>query len=272
MPELPEVETVKNELAPHIVGRTVKKVNLIWEGIVRKPAAAEFSSRLKGRKITGLGRRGKYLLAGLDNGEWLILHMKMSGSLLVRSASSAPPRFTRAVLHLDDGSGIFFCDPRKFGRMWLVEDKESVIGELGPEPLEPAFTPAVLTQVLHKRKAPLKAVLCDQHVIAGIGNLYADEALYLAKIHPLRLAGSLTPVELKRLHRAILEVLLKGIKNKGASIENYVRPDGTPGSAHLEFMVPRKAGEPCIRCGTPVVRITVRGRGTYFCPKCQVGE
>jgi len=270
MPELPEVETVKNELAPNIVGRTVRKVNLLWEGIVRKPAAAEFRSRLKGRKITGLGRRGKYLLAGLDNGEWLILHMKMSGSLLVRPATSELPRFTRAVLHLDDGSGIFFCDPRKFGRMWLVGDKDSVVGELGPEPLEQEFTPAVLTLLLDKRKAPLKALLCDQHVVAGIGNLYADEALFLAKIHPLRLGGSLTPAELKRLHRAILEVLLKGIKNKGASIENYVRPDGTPGGAHLEFMVPRKAGNPCIRCGTSVERITVRGRGTYFCPECQV--
>lgn len=270
MPELPEVETVKNELAPHIVGRTVMKVNLLWEGIVRKPSAAEFSTRLKGRKITGLGRRGKYLLASLDNGEWLILHMKMSGSLLVRPVSSELPRFTRAVLHLDDGSGIFFCDPRKFGRMWLVKDKESVIGELGPEPLEQEFTPAVLTRLLDKRKAPLKALLCDQHVVAGIGNLYADEALFLAKIHPLRLGGSLTTAELKRLHRAVLEVLRKGIKNKGASIENYVRPDGTPGGAHLEFLVPRKAGEPCIRCGTPVERITVRGRGTYFCPKCQV--
>ena len=271
MPELPEVETVKNELAPHIVGRTVKRVNLLWEGIVRKPSAAEFRSRLKGRKITGLGRRGKYLLASLDNGEWLILHMKMSGSLLVRPVSSELPRFTRAVLHLGDGRGIFFCDPRKFGRMWLVKDKESVVGELGPEPLEQEFTMAVLTQLLNKRKSPLKALLCDQHIIAGIGNLYADEALFLAKIHPLRLGGSLTPAELKRLHRAILEVLLKGIKNKGASIENYVRPDGTKGGAHLEFMVPRKAGEPCIRCGTLVERITVRGRGTYLCPKCQVG-
>lgn len=270
MPELPEVETVKNELAPHIVGRTVTKVTLMWEGIVRKPAAAEFRSRLTGREITGLARRGKYLLASLNNGDWLIMHLKMSGSLLVSPASAAPPRFTRAVIHLDDGTGIFFRDPRKFGRMWLVKDKDSVIGELGPEPLEQEFTPAVLTQVLNKRKAPIKAVLCDQHVIAGIGNLYADEALFLAKIHPLRFGGSLSAAENKRLHCAILEVLRKGIKNKGASIENYVRPDGTPGGAHLEFMVPRKAGEPCIRCGTPVERITVRGRGTYFCPKCQV--
>ena len=269
MPELPEVETVKNEIAPHFVGRTVKDVNLLWEGIVRRPTAAEFRSRLTGRKITGLARRGKYLLASLDNHEWLIFHLKMSGSLLVSPASSEPPRFTRAVLHLDDGTSIFFRDPRKFGRMWLVKDKESVVGELGPEPLELGFTPTLLAHLLNKRKAPLKAVLCDQKVIAGIGNLYADEALFLSKIHPLRAGGSLTPAELKRLHRAILEVLRKGIKNKGASIENYVRPDGTPGGAHLEFLVPRKAGAPCCRCGTPIERITVRGRGTYFCPKCQ---
>ena len=209
------------------------------------------------------------MLAALDNGEWLIIHLKMSGALIIRPDSFELPRFTRAVIHLDNGTSIYFRDPRKFGRMWLVKDVDSIIGGLGPEPLEPGFTPELLAKLLNKRKAPIKAILCDQKVIAGIGNLYADEALFLAKIHPLRTGGSLTPVELKRLHRAIIEVLLKGIKNKGASIENYVRPDGTPGGAHLEFMVPRKTGEPCMRCGTSVKRITVRGRGTYFCPKCQ---
>lgn len=269
MPELPEVETVKNELAPHTVGRTVTDVTLCWEGIVREPSVTEFCFRLIGREITGLTRRGKYLLASLNSGEWLILHLKMSGALLVSPGSSELPRFTRAIIHLDNGTNIVFRDPRKFGRMWLVKDKESVVGELGPEPLEPGFTPQLLAQRLNKRTAPLKALLCDQKVIAGVGNLYADEALFLARIHPLRAGGSLTPAGLKRLHRAIREVLWTGIKNKGASIENYIRPDGTPGSAHLEFRVPRQAGKPCSHCGTPIERITVRGRGTYFCPECQ---
>lgn len=269
MPELPEVETVKNELKPHIIGRSIRGVALLWEGIVREPASTEFRYRLTGREITGLTRRGKYLLASLNSREWLIIHLKMSGALIIRPDSFELPRFTRAVIHLDNGTSIYFRDPRKFGRMWLVKDIDSVVGELGPEPLEPDFTPQLLAQRLHKRTAPLKAILCDQKVIAGIGNLYADEALFLARIHPLKTGGSLSPGEIKCLHHAIRQVLRTGIKNKGASIENYIRPDGTLGSAHLEFKVPRQAGEPCTRCGTPVERITVRNRGTYFCPKCQ---
>lgn len=270
MPELPEVETVKNELMPHIIGRSITGVTLFWEGIVREPASTEFRSRLTGREITGLTRRGKYLLASLNSREWFVIHLKMSGALIVCPDSSELPRFTRAAIHLDNGTNIYFRDPRKFGRMWLVKDIDGVVGELGPEPLEPDFTPRLLAQRLRKRTAPLKAILCDQKVIAGIGNLYADEALFLAGVHPLKTGGSLSLEEIKCLHHAIRQVLRAGIKNKGASIENYIRPDGTPGSAHLEFKVPRQAGEPCTRCGTPIERITVRNRGTYFCPKCQV--
>ncbi len=269
MPELPEVETVKNDLIPLVVGRKVTGVNLLWEGIVRKITPNEFREGLTGRKIQGIKRRGKYLLFGLNGGETLIAHLKMSGALIAGNCDTKKEKYARAVLQFDDGTCVIFRDPRKFGRMWLVKDTSTIIGELGPEPLEDDFTPGLLAQRLKGRKAPIKALICDQHIIAGVGNLYADEALFMAKIHPLSLGGGISAQRIKRLHDAIIQVLRKGIKNKGASIENYVRPDGNPGTAHLKFLMPRKAGTPCTRCGTPVERITVRGRGTYFCPKCQ---
>ncbi|MBI2852522.1 MAG: bifunctional DNA-formamidopyrimidine glycosylase/DNA-(apurinic or apyrimidinic site) lyase [Chloroflexi bacterium] len=270
MPELPEVETIKNELTPIIIGRTITGVTLLWEKMVRQPSLDEFRSRLTGRKITSLSRRGKYLLIRLNGEDWLVIHLKMTGALIVSRDLSEPPRFTRAIIELDDGSRIFFRDPRKFGMMQLVKDTSSVVGDLGPEPLEPGFTPALLAEILAGRKAPIKAILCDQNIIAGIGNMYADETLFRAKIHPLRTGASLTPDEVRYLHRAIIDVLRAGIENKGASVENYFRPDGSKGTAHIEFRVAHQRGEPCCQCGTPIERIAVRGRGTYFCPKCQL--
>jgi formamidopyrimidine-DNA glycosylase len=269
MPELPEVETIKTELAPHVIGRNIKGVTLLWEGIVRQPSVAEFCSHIVGQKITTLARRGKYLLVSLSRGDLLIVHLKMTGSLLVGRDSQEPPRFTRAIIHLDRGTSIFFRDPRKFGLMRLVKDKDSVVGELGPEPLEPEFTPGLLQKLLARRQAPIKALLCDQNFIAGIGNMYADEALFAARIHPLRTGASLSIEETKRLHRAIRQVLKAGIGHKGASVQNYYRPNGTTGTAHFDFKVAHGRGKNCPLCGTPIQRITVRGRGTYLCPKCQ---
>jgi formamidopyrimidine-DNA glycosylase len=265
MPELPEVETIKNELTPHIIGHRITGVTLFDEEIVRQPSVAEFRSRLTGQKITGLGRRGKYLIFGLSSGEALIIHLKMSGSLLLKP----PERFTRAILHLDGGTKLYFRDPRKFGVMWLVADKNTVIDKLGPEPLAAGFTTKILAQLLNKRTAPIKALLCDQHLVAGIGNMYADEALFLAKIHPLRPGRSLSPEEVERLYHAIHQVLAAAINKKGASVENYFRPDGQIGTAHFEFKVAHRRGESCPVCGTPLQRIPVRNRGSYFCPKCQ---
>jgi formamidopyrimidine-DNA glycosylase len=269
MPELPEVETIKNELLPHIISHYVTGVVLFWDGIVRQPPVEEFCSRLIGQKITGVTRRGKYLILNLSSNEVLIIHLKMSGSLLLKPASAEADRFTRAVLYLDEESGLHFRDPRKFGVMWLVEDKNTVVGKLGPEPLEADFTPKVLAQRLHNRTAPIKALLFDQNFIAGIGNMYADEALFTAKIHPLRLGGGLSRDEVGRLHSAIKQVLQAAIGNKGASIVNYYRPGGELGTAHFEFKVAHRRGETCPVCDTPLKRITVRNRGTYFCPKCQ---
>ena len=269
MPELPEVETVKNELLPHIIGRCVTGVTLLWEGIVKEPTAEEFRSRLIGQIITGIGRRGKYLIISLSGGGSLVIHLKMTGSLLIKQNSSEVPEYTRAIIHLDNDTSIFFRDPRKFGAMRLVKDKDSIIGKLGPEPLEADFSPEVLAQRLLKRKAPIKALLCDQNLIAGIGSMYADEALFTAGIHPLRSGDSLSREEIERLHHAIRQVLLAGINNKGASVNTYFRPDGTKGTAHFGFKVAHCGGEPCINCGTPIERVVVRNRGSYFCPKCQ---
>jgi len=269
MPELPEVETIKNELLPHIVGHQITGVTLFWDGIVRQPPVKEFCSRLIGQRLTGVARRGKYLILGLTSHEVLIIHLKMTGSLLLKPASAEPDRFIRAILHLNGETAIHFRDPRKLGAMWLVEDKNSIVGKLGPEPLEADFTPQILLNRLGNRKAPIKALLCDQTFIAGIGNMYADEALFAAGIHPLRSGGSLSPEEVKRLHRAIKEVLRNGIKNMGASTDTYYRPSGETGFAHHHFQIAHRGGKPCPTCGTPIERIPIRNRGSYFCPKCQ---
>ena len=269
MPELPEVETVKNELAPHLLGRTFTGITLLWDGIVKTPSAEEFRSRLTGQKVTGLSRHGKYLVLALNSDDRLVIHMKMSGSLLLSHDSKDPPKYTRAIFHFKGGTRIFFRDPRKFGRVWLVRDWRTAAPRLGPEPLEPEFTPQVLARRLQNRKAPVKALLCDQSVIAGIGNMYADEALFAAGIHPLRSGDSLTTAEIERLYHAIQQTLRAAIDNKGASIVNYYRPGGETGTAHFDFKVAHGRGKNCPNCGGPIQRITVRNRGTYFCPRCQ---
>jgi formamidopyrimidine-DNA glycosylase len=266
MPELPEVETIKNELLPHVLCRTITGVELFWERIVRQPLPEEFRSIIIGKKITGLSRRGKYLFFHLSGGLVLVMHMKMTGSLLVDPSDA---RFTRAVLHLDNGVAVHFWDPRKFGVMWLERNESVVAGQLGPEPLDDLFAPETLAGILRSRTAPVKPILLDQSIIAGIGNMYADEALFEAKIHPLRPAGSLSGAEVHRLYDAIRHVLRKALEKKGASVRNYIRPDGTPGTAHDEFSVAHGVGKKCPRCGAPIQRIVVRGRGTYLCPRCQ---
>jgi len=222
-----------------------------------------------GQRLTGVARRGKYLIFTLSSSEALIIHLRMTGSLLLKPASAEPDRFTRAILHLNGGTQLQFNDMRKLGTMWLVEDINSVVGKLGPEPLEASFTPEALLKRLSNRTAPIKALLCDQTFVAGIGNMYADEALFATGIHPLRAGGSLTQSEVKRLHQAIRQVLISAIGNKGASVSTYLRPDGKPGTAHFQFQVAHRGDEPCPSCGTPIQRIPIRNRGSYFCPCCQ---
>jgi formamidopyrimidine-DNA glycosylase len=269
MPELPEVETVKRELSPHVIGRTITGLTFEWEGIVKKIPVPEFRQAVIGQTIEALKRRGKYLFFVLAGGKYLVLHLKMTGSLLVQPTGTEFPKFTRAVLHLDNKTDIVFRDPRKFGIMRLVDTPESVVGKLGPEPLESDFTVAVLKQRFANRKLAMKALLCNQEVIAGIGSMYADEVMFDTGIHPVRLPESLTEEEREALHEAIRRILDAAIVNKGASVQNYYRPDGSKGTAHFEFNVAHRGGQPCKSCGTPIERIVVGGRGTYYCPRCQ---
>jgi formamidopyrimidine-DNA glycosylase len=269
MPELPEVETVKNELTPAVTGRQITGVTVLWNRMVRIPSAEQFRTGLKGRKIEGLRRRGKFLIFNLNNGRDLILHLGMTGSLLVKPAAEKPDKFARAIFELDNRTVIQFRDARKFGKMWLVDDAAAVVKKLGPEPLERDFTVDKLARILGNRKAPIKSLLLNQALIAGLGNMYADEALFRAGIHPLKSGESLTSKQLKRLHLAIKQVLQRGIRNNGASVQSYFRPDGSKGTAHLEFQVAHRKGEPCPKCGRPIVRIVVGGRGTFFCPHDQ---
>ena len=268
MPELPEVETVTNEIRPYVLGRKIEDVEVFWSGTVRGHSADDFIARLRGQCVTGVFRRGKYIVWQLSGGEKLLTHLKMTGALIAARPDSEAPPYNRVQITLDDGTKIYFRDPRKFGRMKLISDN-AILDGIGPEPLEPEFTVEVFESILRKRKSPIKPTLLDQTLIAGIGNMYADEALFEAKIHPLRPADSLTPPEYESLHHAIRQILTGAIASKGASISNYVRPGGELGQAHFSFKVAHKRGENCSRCGTPLGRIVVRGRGTYLCHECQ---
>jgi len=273
MPELPEVETIKNELSPQIIGRRFVEVNLFWQRALHQPSREEFRQRLIGQKIEGIRRRGKYLILQLSSNESLILHLKMSGVLLLKPSSSFEAQnHTTAIFRLNDGIDLHFLDRRRFGSIWLVKDVNEVIGKLGPEPLDASFTPTILRQISSKHRVPVKVLLCDQNAIAGIGNMYADEALFTSRIHPLKKANTLSEKETERLYYAIREVLQNGIKGKGASTDTYRRPGGEMGKAHFEFNVAHRGGEPCPNCGSPIQRIVLRGRGTYFCPNCQRDE
>lgn len=273
MPELPEVETIRRELIPHLVGRRIAAVSVRWPRTVRRPSADEFVRRLQGRTVESLSRRGKYLVVGLSGGEFLLLHLKMTGSLLVKPPGAVADKHTRMVFSLIDDrnepSALHFRDPRKFGSAWLVEDAFAVTGKLGPEPLLARFTAEALADILKGRRQPIKVLLCDQSRIAGLGNMYADEALFAARLHPLRPSGAISPEEIRRLHRAIRQVLRRGIRDCGASVSNYCRPDGSQGWAHESFRVAHRGGQPCPRCGAPIQRLSLRGRGSYFCPRCQ---
>lgn len=267
MPELPEVETIRRELEPHLVGRKFAAVSVHDPKIVSPLAVEQFQSELVGQGIKSLKRRGKYLIFHLSNGKCLLVHLRMSGALLLNPAQ--PQNHVRLVFFLDNGSKLVFVDRRRLGVASILDNEKPVDRGLGPEPLEPDFTVEELALRLRGRKAPIKAVLLDQKVVAGIGNMYADEALFEAGIHPLRPAGDLSPQEIRRLFSTIRNTLRSAIENKGASVETYLRPSGEKGAAHFNFKVAHCGGKPCPKCSTPIQRLALRGRGTYFCPVCQ---
>ncbi len=275
MPELPEVETLRRDLEARVLGRRITSCAVSADAprLVQLVTRDEFCRQLRGRAIAGLRRRGKYLIVDLDDGRAWVIHRRMSGNLLYRAPDDAPDAFTRAVFGLDDGHELRWTDLRKFGTMWLVEDATMVMESLGPEPLDAAFTPGVLRERAGRRSAPVKAVLLDQTVLAGMGNLYADEALHHARIHPLRPANRLRAAEFERLHAGILAALRMGIEGRGSSLgttlRDHINLDGAPGASQETVRAYGREGEPCYACGTLMRRIKVRGRSSVFCPRCQ---
>jgi formamidopyrimidine-DNA glycosylase len=267
MHELPEVETIKNELSPWVLGHSFTEIVIFDTNLVPGISTEELRHGLIGQTVESLERRGKYLIFRLESSHSLVMHLRMSGALLLNPRIIG--RYARAVFHFSSGNQIVFRDPRRFGVIWLVENIDAVLSKLGPEPLSEGFDSYVLAQRLGKHHIPVKTALIEQSIIAGIGNMYADEALFAAHIHPLRKADTLSPEEIQNLHRSIQEILRSAISNKGASVDTYIRPEGQLGTAHFNFKVAHKYGELCPVCGTPIQRTLVRNRGTYFCPKCQ---
>ncbi len=274
MPELPEVETYVRELAPALTGRTITAARVFWSRTIAEPIAEEFPARIAGLGFATFERRGKYMLLGMNDGSTLIVHLRMTGKLLIQPSDTEPKLHTHVVIDLDNGTSLHYNDPRKFGRIWLVPDRTTVLSKLGPEPLAAEFDVDDFTIRLAARSAPIKALLLDQSLVAGVGNIYADESLFRAGIHPARAGRSLTPDEIMRLHAAIREVLEAGIVRRGSTLggsnlQNYLRPGGLPGDFQNEFFVFRRTSEPCLVCGTPIVRIVIAQRSTHFCPVCQ---
>lgn len=264
MPELPEVETIARNLQPLLAGRRIQAAHLLWERTLAEPGAAEFDRRISGQFIRTTGRRGKFLLIQLSQ-DTLLIHLRMSGDLLVEGVEEPPAVHHRMLLDLDNGQRLAFNDTRKFGRVWLVNDPQTVLGELGPEPLEASFTAVDFYQRLHALQRQIKPLLLDQSFLAGLGNIYTDEALHLARIHPLTTSNQLDEPQADRLLQAIREVLAEGIRRHGASIDWVYRG----GDFQNYFRVYQRTGQPCPVCGTPVQRMLVGQRGTHFCPVCQ---
>lgn len=274
MPELPEVETIRMRLAPRLEGRRLESVEIVDPRLTRPEPPAAVASALEGERIARVLRRGKYLVFEFESGRHLLVHLRMTGNVEhpARGGLAADP-YRRAVVRLDDGSDVAYRDVRRFGTWTLLEPGELedyfAARRLGGEPLERSFTARALSNSLAGRRAPIKAALLDQRAAAGIGNIYADEALWRARIHPLRAAGSLTPDEVTRLRKGVRAALETGIARQGATLRDYRDPEGRRGNMQKEFKVYGRAGEPCPRCGTPIEKIRAAGRGTWLCPHCQ---
>ena len=290
MPELPEVETVARDLQRWVAGATIADAEVRWERTIRHPQPAErFVAELRGAAIQRVGRRAKSVLLHLADGRVMTVALRMTGALIVAPPGTPDDPYARVVFRLTDGRELRYRDVRKFGRIGLwergglvqwgakrrvAERREpyrvgDVFARHGPEPLARSFSAERFAARLRGRSARLKTLLLDQSFIAGVGNIYADEALWRARLHPLRAADTLAPVEVRRLHRAVRAVLRQGIANRGASFADYVGADGEPGDNAEQLAVYRRTGDPCLRCGRPIARIVVGQRSTHFCPRCQ---
>ena len=280
MPELPEVETVARDLRGLIVGATIRGVRVSWLRTLRSGDPEAFARAVVGRTIVGTSRRAKLVVLDLDDGTAITIHLKMTGQLFVVRTGQMEDPYIRLVLELEGGRELWFRDIRKFGRVSVAArtgadgDLEGELGGpkgfkgFGPEPLDPAFTAGRFRQRIRGRKGRLKPLLLDQGFLAGVGNIYADEALWAARLHPLRSAASLRPADQGRLYRELRRILAEAVERRGSSIDDYTAPEGD-GEMQERLQVYQRAGEPCPRCGRPVVRTVVGGRGTFHCPRCQ---
>lgn len=274
MPELPEVETVRRSLLDHVVGRTIIGLRAqAFAGIMGDAAVSDVAPRLRGRRVVAIRRRGKYLFFELDDDSTLMVHLRMTGQLLLTERETPPLRFEHLAIELDDVHDLRFADQRKFGRVLhlLPDDVRAVERRLGPEPLASSFSADVLAQRLGRRPGKIKSVLLDQRLVAGLGNIYVDEALFRARLHPERLAKTLTTEEVRRLHRAIRAVIREGIEQRGTTFSSFQDGNGYAGNYQHFLRVYGRgtAGEPCLRCGRPLRWIVVGARGTHYCPHCQ---
>lgn len=274
MPELPEVEHAARSLGAQITGSRIASIRkLDWERMVEAPEVEAFRSLLEGRLVVAVGRRAKWIIATLDDGWTLALHLRMSGYITVHGPADEPDKHTHLVLALDDGRQVFFHDTRKFGRARLL-DAEGLLAldaAHGLEPLADQFTPEILGGLLHKRKTKIKPLLLDQKTVAGIGNIYADEALWRAGIHPLRPSNSLSDDEVLRLHAGIRAALGAGLHHGGSTLRDYRNSYGEAGTNQDHFNVYDQQGKPCPRCGATIKKTVVAQRGTHLCPACQRG-
>jgi formamidopyrimidine-DNA glycosylase len=276
MPELPEVESVRRQLEPALVGRRFERVSIDDPRLVRPYEPAEVAAELEGEAVAAVERRGKYLVVRFESGRVLLIHLRMTGSLLRAPNGSLPDDpHRRAVVSLDDASDVAYRDVRRFGTWLLLEPGEAepyLAARVGDEPLDALFTAARLGERLAGRRTTLKAALLDQRTLAGMGNIYVDEALWRARLNPLRPASELDRNELRRLHRGIRAALEHGLARQGSTLRDYRLPDGSGGSMQAEFRVYGRRDEPCDRCGTPIARTQVAGRTTWFCPTCQPAQ
>jgi formamidopyrimidine-DNA glycosylase len=273
MPELPEVETVRQTLIPLVVGKTIQDVSVFWPNIVKRPDVPAFIQQLKGQTIREIGRRGKFLKFIFDD-VVLVSHLRMEGRYLYEQKGAPRDAHTHIIFSFTDETELRYRDVRKFGTMHLFkkgeEEGERPLAQLGPEPFSHTLTIERLKQRLQKTNRKMKVVLLDQTVIAGLGNIYVDEVLFRSGIHPERQAHQLTDVEIAKLHTEIISTLQEAIEKGGSTIRTYVNTQGKKGTFQTELYVYGRKNEPCKRCGEPIQKITVAGRGTHYCRKCQL--
>jgi formamidopyrimidine-DNA glycosylase len=271
MPELPEVETVVRGLRAPLIGCTITTVAIRWPGSIGAPDPDAFAEELTGKVVTDINRRGKWLVIELSGGHTLLAHLRMTGQLVLEPAECPEDEYSRVILYLDNGQRLRFSDMRKFGRLILTEDVDEVLGDLGPEPLAEDFTIGQFKRMLAQRHGRIKSLLLNQRFLVGLGNIYVNEALWQAGVHPLRSANSLSSAEVEALYRAVRSVLRAAIVQGGTTLDNgnFRQVDGSPGDFANQLEVYGRECEPCLRCGAPVERLKVGQRSAFFCPRCQ---